>query len=274
MQDFSVLLSIYHKENPNYLKLSLESIWQSQIRKPSQIVIVKDGPLTTELYSILNNFTKIAPVDFVINENNIGLSASLNKGLNSCKYELVARMDTDDIAFPERFKIQVDYFNKYQDIDILGSFATKIDEDGNILEDIKVPATNSLIHKYIWTCPFVHPSVMFKKSQILKVGSYNPESGPRQDDYELWFRCAAHGLRFANINEPLIYYRFFSDSIKKNNIKVGWHRFKVGFRGSRKLKLSPVAYFGISVPFIRSLLPYPLNKGFQKLMDKVNPRNR
>ena len=273
MNSISVLLSIYHKENKDYLKKSLHSIWHHQTVKPKQIVIVKDGPLTKDLDEILNDFSKIAPVDFVINEKNIGLSASLNKGLKACKYDLVARMDTDDIAYSERFEKQLAFINENPSIDILGSFATKIDEKGEILSEIKVPISNELIYKYIWTCPFIHPSVMFKKSQIIKVGSYNSGSGPRQDDYELWFRCATNGLRFANLNEPLIYYRFFYDSIKKNNIKVGWHRFKVGFKGSRKLKLPLIAYVGITVPFIRSLLPYPLNFWFQKFMDNINPRS-
>ncbi len=271
---FSVLISVYRKERPEYLAKALNSIWDKQMVKPAQIVIIKDGELTPELNYILDDFAKTAPVDFIINETNIGLSASLNKGLLACKYELVARMDTDDIAYPNRFKKQIEYFKQYPETDILGSFATKIDEVGDTHEIIKTPANNKDIHRLIWTCPMIHPSVMFRKNKIMEAGSYNPNSGPRQDDYELWFRCAKFRLHFANITQPLLYYRFFSDSIRKNNFKVGWHRFKVGWHGCRQLKVSPIAYIGIILPFVRSMLPYPLNSWFQKLMDKINPRNR
>ena len=183
-------------------------------------------------------------------------------------------MDTDDIAYPDRFEKQINFFEQYPETDIVGSFATKMDETGKTYEIIKIPVTNKEIYRLIWTCPMIHPTVMFRKNKILEAGSYNPDSGPRQDDYELWFRCANHNLNFANIAQPLLYYRFFSDSLRKNNYKVGWHRFKVGWNGCRKLKVHPVAYIGITVPFIRSILPSPLNIWFQKLMNKVNPRNR
>ena len=128
--------------------------------------------------------------------------------------------------------------------------------------------------RLIWTCPMNHPTVMFRKDKILSVGGYNSDAGPRQDDYDLWFRCAAKGLRFANIPESLLYYRFFSDSVKKNNIKVGWYRMKVGLRGCRHLHLPIMAHIGVCVPFIRSLLPYPINVYFQNLMNRINPRNK
>ena len=134
MNSFSVLLSVYFKENPNYLAKALESIWINQVLKPTQIVVVKDGALTPELEEVLNDFSKIAPIDYVVNENNIGLSASLNKGLKACKYEIVARMDTDDISCPNRFEKQMAFFNENPGIDILGSFATKIDENGNFID--------------------------------------------------------------------------------------------------------------------------------------------
>lgn len=274
MQNFSVLLSIYNKEKPDDLKLALNSIWQSQSIKPSQIVIIKDGPLTEELDNVLSNFSLVTPTDFILNEKNLGLSASLNKGLFACKHDLVARMDTDDIAYPDRFKKQIYFMNENKHIDIVGSFATKIDEYGIEGDIMRVPISHEEILKYIWTCPFIHPSVMFRKSKIQNIGSYNPNAGPRQDDYELWFRCAINGLKFANIPEPLLYYRFFSDSLRKNNLKVGWHRFKVGFKGCRKLNVPPFAYIGITIPLVRSIMPYPLNKWFQEFMNKINPRHK
>jgi glycosyltransferase involved in cell wall biosynthesis len=273
---FSTLLSVYCKEKPHYLELALNSIWAGQTVKPAQIVIIKDGELTPELNHILDDFAKTVPVDFVINEKNIGLSASLNKGLLACKHDLVARMDTDDIAYPNRFEKQIAFFEEYPETDILGSFATKINKDGEIDGEMKVPITNNEIYKMIWTNPFIHPSVMFKKASILSVGNYEipNDKRVRHDDYELWFRCALKKFKFQNIPEPLIYYRYIEDTVKKNNRVVAWNRFKVGVKGCYKLRLSPIVYLGLCFPLFRSILPYPLNVYFNKLMLTINPRNK
>lgn len=276
IHSFSVLLSIYCKESPNYLEKALDSIWTFQSLKPKQIVVVKDGTLTHELDEVLNDFSKIAPVDFVVNENNIGLSASLNKGLKACKYELVARMDTDDIAYPERFERQIAFFNENPDIDILGSFATKINEKGSGDEIMKVPINDRNIYKLLWANPFIHPSVMFKKSSILLAGNYEipKDKRVRHDDYELWFRCAFYNLKFHNLPIPLIYYRYVDDTVIKNNWIVAWNRFKVGVKGSLKLRSNPLVYLGLLFPLFRSILPYPLNVYFNKLMIAINPRTK
>jgi glycosyltransferase involved in cell wall biosynthesis len=270
---FSVLLSVYKKEKPEYLRLALDSIW-NQTLKPNQIVIVKDGELTDELESVLSDFSNDKPVKFVVNEQNMGLSFSLNRGLSACTNDLVARMDTDDICFSERFEKQIKFLIDNPDIDIVGSYAVKIDEKGNESELMKVPVLHENIYQLIWICPFIHPSVMFRKDKILSIGSYNPNSGFRQDDYELWFRCAKNKLKLANLPEPLLYYRFFADSVKRNNIKTGISQFKVGLKGCRELKYPLKAYIGICVPLFRSFLPYPVNVWFNNLMIKLNPREK
>ncbi len=272
---FSVLISVYHKERPEFLTQSLNSIWYNQTLKPNEIILVKDGPLTQQLDEIILEFVKHTPTRLIVNDKNLGLSAALNKGLKCCNYDIVARMDTDDISVRNRFERQFNFLKKNPSVDIIGSYAEKINEIGEVTDDImKVPLKNYDIYKYIWTCPFIHPSVMFRKDKILYVGSYNKNAGPRQDDYDLWFRCAIAGYNFANINESLIQYRFLTDTIRKNNIKVGWYRLKVGFNGCRKIKCSLIAYIGILIPFIRTLLPYPLNIYFYKTLNFLNPRTR
>lgn len=270
MLSFSVLMSLYIKEKPSYLRQSLESIFKSTLQ-PSQVVMVLDGPITVEQKSILDDFPQLTLVPL---EKNGGLSNALNVGLKYCKYEFIARMDTDDICHPERFEKQVKYFENNPAVDIVGTYSFKMNESGVVIGKMTVPINHEDIYKKVWTCPFIHPTVMFKKDSLLVVGGYNPNSGPRQDDYELWFRCADNGLHFANIPEYLLYYRFFADSVKKNSIKIGWWRMKVGLRGCRKLKLPIWARFGVCVPFVRSLLPYPLNIWFNELMIKLNPRNK
>lgn len=272
LPNYSVLISVYNREKPIYLKYALDSVL-NQTLPPSEIILVKDGPLTVQLEKVLSLYStpllKIIPLT-----NNRGLSYALNAGLKYCTQEFVARMDTDDICYPDRFEKQVRFLQLHPEIDIVGTFATRIDENGNNLEGIlKVPVVHEDIIRLIWTCPMNHPTVMFRKDKILLVNGYNPDAGPRQDDYDLWFRCAGYGLHFANIAEPLLYYRFFSESVKRNNVRVGWYRMKVGLRGCSRLKLSLIAYIGVCIPFVRSFLPYPLNVYFQKFMNYLNPRN-
>ncbi len=274
-EKFSVLMSVYYKELPEYLICSLNSVFQQTV-PPNEVVIVEDGPLTKQLYEVLDEYAKqYSNLKRIPLSENHGLGYALNVGLLSCTHELVARMDTDDISLPNRFEKQVFFLQLHPMIDIVGSYATKIDECGNNLEEvIKVPVTHEDIVRLVWTCPMNHPTVMYRKKAILSVGGYKPDAGPRQDDYDLWFRCAEKGLHFANISEPLLLYRFFADSVRKNNIEVGRYRMKTGLRGCRKLHLSFIAYIGVCIPFVRSLLPYPLNTYFQELMNRMNPRNK
>jgi glycosyltransferase involved in cell wall biosynthesis len=102
----SVLMSVYYKENPEYLQQALESIWDAQTLKPDEIVLVEDGPLTTELYSILTNWKN--KLDKILKrvplEKNEGLTKALNMGIEHCSGEFIARMDSDDISCPNRFE--------------------------------------------------------------------------------------------------------------------------------------------------------------------------
>lgn len=276
MIEFSVLLSVYAKENPTYFQQALESVWQTSTMKPKQIVLVEDGKLTLELYNVVSSFQKkVGDVLTVVDlEHNHGLSAALNIGLQYVITDLVARMDTDDICHENRFERQINYLESHPDIDIIGTYAYKINDAGNVMGQMTVPIKDEDIRRKIWTCPFIHPTVMFRKERILKVGGYNPNAGPRQDDYDLWFRCAFNDFHFANIPEPLFYYRFNDNNVRRNSIKVGWYRFKVGYKGCRKLHLSLFAHIGVAFPLIRALLPYPLNVYFNKLMVAFNPRSK
>lgn len=116
--NFSVLLSLYHKEKPEYLEKCFESIWDKQILKPSEIVLVLDGPIGEELISYvqkwqakINNVLKIVPLS-----QNVGLGKALNEGLKQCSYDWVFRMDTDDICTPDRFEKQVAFIRQNPDV--------------------------------------------------------------------------------------------------------------------------------------------------------------
>jgi glycosyltransferase involved in cell wall biosynthesis len=265
-------MSLYFKESPKYLELALNSIF-TNTSLPEQVVLVLDGPIGHELNVVVEKYQKEYPsLEVYPQEKNQGLSTALNIGLEKCRNELVFRMDTDDLCYPTRFERMLKLYEENPELELAGSWATMMDENGNELKPMYSPCSQREIYAKVWTCPFIHPTVSFKKSTLKRVGSYNPNSGPRQDDYELWFRCVGGGLKCMNLNEPLVYYRFFKDSIFRNNVSVGWWRMKVGLRGSWKCKCSPVAYIGVWYPFIRSLMPKFVRQWMYKMLDIVNPR--
>ena len=132
---FSVLLSLYIKEQPSFLKQSLDSLL-SQTLQPAEIVLVKDGPLTPELDAVVSDFTKrCASLKVVALPENRGLGRALNEGLKFCSYDLVARMDTDDIAKPDRFEKQVEVFRRNPNIDVCSAWIDEFVDNQSLLSN-------------------------------------------------------------------------------------------------------------------------------------------
>lgn len=271
---FSVLMSVYGKEKPEYLREALDSLFK-QSTIPDQVVLVLDGPLGAELQLVVNKFADLySSLEIYLLPENLGLSAALRYGLGKCRNELVFRMDSDDVCYPNRFEEMLRLFEKNPVLEVAGAFSTSIDEDGNQGKIMTVPTTEEDIYRKVWACPFIHPTVCFRKSSLMKIGSYSENPGPRQDDYELWFRVVAARLRCMNLAKPLLYYRFTSGNVARNNVSVGWARFKVGIKGSLRCKCSPIAYIGVAYPLFRSLMPRYIRERLYKVSDKFNPRTR
>ena len=219
----SVLLSLYAKENPLYFDLSMKSIWDDQIRKPDEIVLVEDGNLTTELDIIVNNWiAKLGSILKVVKlKDNKGLAIALNEGIKHCTGEYIARMDTDDISLPERFKLQEQYILNHPDVVVLGGGMIEFDEQNGELPERIMPLSLPEIKKAICkTSPFVHPAVMLIKN-ILKNGfMYNPQCR-RCQDLELWFRIIAAGYNVANLPNIIIKFRKSSALYAKRKKSAG-----------------------------------------------------
>lgn len=271
---FSVLMSIYHKENSEYFDRTMQSIWNEQSVKPDEIVLVQDGKLTDDLYIIiekwkiiLGDILKIIPL-----KQNVGLGNALNIGLKECSYDLVARMDTDDICMPNRFEKQINFFEN-NDVDIIGSYCIEIDEDENRENLRKMPLNHQDIYDNLFTNPFIHPSMMFKKSIIEKVSGYDKILTRRQD-YDLWFKCAKAGAKFANIDEPLLLYRFTNDTHKKQNLNLMLSQAKIGYKGVKLLNQQYWKAIACYVPVVRSLLPNKIQHIIYKVLKKFDPRQK
>ncbi len=206
MHAFSVLLSVYSKENSRHFSEALQSIWSSQTLKPQEIVLVKDGPLTEALDSEieiwkreLGKMLKIVPL-----EKRSGLGHALGVGLSACSHDIVARMDTDDIAHPDRFKKQIGFLEQNPQVDIIGSAVTEFQDDPDVLTSTRrVPLLHGQILKFAKSrSPFNHPSVVFKKDSVLKAGNYR--KCLEMEDYDLWVRMFLNGAIAANMEEPLV----------------------------------------------------------------------
>ena len=251
---FSVLISVYYKEIPRYLDRALQSITDDQILKPDEIVLIKDGPLTKELDEVIGKFKKKYPNLFkiVTLEKNYGLGKALNIGLKNCTYELVARMDGDDISKPERFKKQIEIFQKNPKLDIVGSWIDEFierDEEITVRSIRKVPETSEEIYQKLKSiCAFNHPTVMYRKSKIIEVGSYLQEFV--LEDYYLWIRLAMSGANMYNLQESLLKFRITEGTSKrrgglkllKSDIKFQNKIFKMGFLNKIEVVKNIVIY--------------------------------
>ncbi|SFM04988.1 Glycosyl transferase family 2 [Pelosinus propionicus DSM 13327] len=205
LMKFSVLISIYCKENPMFFKIALESVI-NQTCIPTEIVIVKDGALTYELDQIIENFEMRFPGLFkiIILPENRGLGLSLQAGIIECSYELIARMDTDDIAKPERFEKQLKKFSDNKEIDLVGTYIEEFEgAPDNILSSRVVPLTQNSIYKAAKRRnPFNHVTVMYKKTAVLEAGNYQPFLWC--EDYYLWVRMIMKRCKMMNISESLV----------------------------------------------------------------------
>ncbi len=212
---FSVLCSLYFKESPKALRESLQSIF-SQTLMPNEVVIVKDGPLTNELEEVLEEFvSRFDIIKLVPLEKNVGLGAALNEGMKHCSYELIARMDTDDIAKSNRFEKQINKFKESPELDVVGAWIDEFEgESSNVLTVKRLPE----LHKDIFEhgkdrCPINHPVVMFKKTAVINSGGYKPFH--LFEDYYLWVRMLINGAKFYNIQESLLYFRLSPDMFQR-----------------------------------------------------------
>jgi glycosyltransferase involved in cell wall biosynthesis len=210
--DFSVLMSVYFKERPEFLKESIDSLLR-QTLKPTEIVIVFDGKLTDELYLLLDEYKNAAPdlFKFVPLGQNMGLGKALEIGIKECSFDLIARMDSDDICHPERFEKQINFMKNTPDVKVLGSWIGEFEEDPEKIESIrKVPSNYEEIKQYAKTrCPLNHMTVVYWRDAVLKAGSY--QTIMWNEDYFLWGRMLNSNIKIMNLPEILVYARAGAD---------------------------------------------------------------
>lgn len=252
---FSVLMSVYNKEKAEYLNEALKST-VNQSLVPNQIVLVKDGPLNAELDRVIRKFRKEYDIiDIVTIKNNVGLGKALNIGLEKCKNEIIARVDSDDINHWNRFEKQVLFLKAHKEIDVCGSWIYEFkDNIDNIHSIKKVPSVHREILGYAKKRnPLNHMSVMFKKTIIIKAGGYQPLL--LNEDYFLWARVIKCGGKLHNIEEGLVYARVDDSMYERrggikylhNEIKLQKQLFKMNFINTPQLILNIIVRFAFRV---------------------------
>ena len=216
MENYSVLMSVYRKEKAEHLIAAIESILNQTVR-PEQFILVEDGPLTSELYAVIGKYAGENPEMFTVVklEQNQGLAVALDTGIQHSRNELIARMDSDDISLPERCEKQLQRCAENPKLALLG---TNIDEfydtPDKIVSARVVPEKYEDIVRYIRRRdPFNHPTVMYKKSEVIRCGGYGTLR--RRQDFDLFSRMINMGCYAENIGQSLLYFRSNEDNYKR-----------------------------------------------------------
>ena len=265
---YSVLMSVYEKDKPVYLRQAIESMLHQTV-PAEQFVVIVDGPISKELDAVILEYEKDEDLFTIIRlSKNSGLANALNIGLGYCRNELVARMDADDISLPTRCEKELEYFRTYPELAICGC---NLDEFYGRPDNIKtsrvVPETYDEIKKFMRRRqPFNHPTVMYRKFKVLEMGGYVPLK--RKEDFDLFSRMLSSGCQAANIGEALYLYRADENNYAR---RKSWQNFKcalyVYWRHLMRRGCSLGDYMIIcGAEFIFMMLP---DKAMKKVSDRL-----
>lgn len=215
-------MCVYGKDNPEWFELAVESILNQTIT-PSEVVLVVDGAVPTELDEIIQKYESNSLFHVIRFEENQGHGNARRAGLAACNNDLVAIMDADDISLADRFEKQIAFFENDSEIDIVGgNIAEFIETTDNIVGYRTVPNEDSEIKTYMKNrCPMNLVTVMFKKSSVDKVGGFI--DWYCEEDYYLWIRMALANMKFANVSEVLVNVRVGKEMYQRRG---GWRYFE------------------------------------------------
>ena len=268
----SVLMSVYKSEKGEGLDRSLQSVWDDQTRKPEQIVLIEDGTLTEELYVVIDRWKNTLGDKLVVcrNEQNLGLTKSLNKGIELVTSDLIARSDSDDISAPQRFELQEKFFRENSEIDILGGSMQEFDDEHECLNVRHYPLTHEEACKYIVkACPLAHPAVMMRR-RIFDEGLHYDERYRMSQDIKLWYDAILAGYQIANLQEIVLFFRQQGDVFRRRSRVKAWNEFKIYMNGIYRMHgLFTLAYrYPIARYVFRNLPPSLVKKIYESGMRK------
>jgi glycosyltransferase involved in cell wall biosynthesis len=206
-EQFSLLMSVYAGDDPAYLRSAFHSVVHEQTRRPDDVVLVQDGPVPTELDAMITGLIHESPVPttLIALDANVGLAGALDQGMAACAHDIVARMDADDIALPQRFEVQVPIVE--QGVDVVGSSLLEFGTGPDDIVGRRVPPIDpaEIVRYARFHQPFNHPTVVYRRSTVQAAGGYRHLA--LMEDYLLFARMIGQGARVANVAEPLVLYR-------------------------------------------------------------------
>lgn len=248
---FSVLISVYKNDKAEDFRIALNSITSNQTLRPAEVVLVTDGPVPDDTNQIIAEACETAPGLYKVIrfEKNQGLGIALQKGLEAASNDIVMRMDSDDIAVPDRFEKQYHFMVNHPNVAVCGGQIDEfIDDVNNIVGHRIVPCTNEEIYKYMVSrCAFNHMTVALRRSIIMANGNYQPWH--YNEDYYLWIRLMIAKVEFANLPDTLIHMRVGREMYKRR----GGRQYYESELGLQKLMLSnglishPRYWFNVAV---------------------------
>ena len=286
-------MSVYRSEQAACLQRALQSVWDDQTRKPDQIVLVEDGPLPAELEEVVQRLQaafKVQEQQSCVQSSlqskaaepsakvltvvklpvNGGLTKALNVGLQHVTSDLVARMDSDDIAASNRFELQERFLEEHPEIDIVGGSMQEFDDEHECLNVRHYPQTHEEACKYIVkACPLAHPAVMMRKGMFDEGLKYD-ERYRMSQDIKLWYDAILAGYKIANLPDVCLYFRQQGDVFRRRSRVKAWNEFKIYMNGIYRMHgLFTLAYrYPIARYIFRNLPPSMVKKIYESGMRK------
>jgi glycosyltransferase involved in cell wall biosynthesis len=263
---FSVLMSVYAKDRPAWVRQALDSVLTNTV-KPTEVVIMVDGPVGTDLQAVLDESAKNPLVRVISHPVNIGRGAALAIAVPQCKHELIALMDADDVSRKDRFEKQLAAFAVNPGLAVCGGQIEEVDaESFASLSKRTVPLTHADIKQYLKTrMPFNNQTIMFKKAAVLDSGNFRAFG--LLEDYYMWVRVAAKGYQMTNLPDILVDMRVNSAMYSRRGGYNYFHMNKLLFDEMRQLNLLSTweYYYTLSVRFVvQVLMPNCLRSMFYK----------
>jgi glycosyltransferase EpsE len=266
----SVLMSVHN--NMDTLLDAIDSVL-SQTYQNFEFLICDDGSSDETKSCLLDYAENNDCVRIFLNDDSKGLAHNLNMMLGEARGDYIARMDGDDICYPNRFQEQRSFMSANPEVHILGTAAHIINDNGEKSGRYNWPEKDFDIKKIIWCNPIIHPSVMMRRQALVDIGGY--PNYRRRQDYALWFHAMASGLKFHNLQKALIQYRIVKRHYKKTNMIEAWRQLKIGWKGYARVGgLNPKAYAIMAWPLARSLMPSKIQQRLQKKLRRYDPRRQ
>lgn len=265
--NYSVLMSLYYKENPQHLREALDSIF-SQTVLSDDVVLVEDGIVGELLEIVVVEYEQRYPQLHVKRyKQNRGLGYALNDGIKECRHELVARMDTDDVAKPYRMERQLAVMSEHPEYGMVSSWIDEfVDDIEHVTSVRKLPELPGDVYEYAKKrCPVNHPAVMYRKSCVLAVGGYQTKYFP--EDYFLWIKMLMNGCKVYNIQEGLVWFRYDPATFARrggwkyacDEVATQWNIYRLGFTSLSRFCANVVIRFSVRV------VPNSIRSKFYKL---------